>query len=150
MGKNATVYSDFFAPNNPSTQQQQKGHQIDPATVAVAPGTVATEPAKTRPHPTAAEVFENFKGKDLAYYDSQVRVANRTSQEIKMYKDIMKDLWIDGGFQIRWLRDNGDLPLLNQAYWHYTYCQADISQILYKLRSSSHREYDRKEIGNKA
>ncbi|KAF9909817.1 hypothetical protein EC991_007988 [Linnemannia zychae] len=135
--QNETVYDDFIALSNPSTPGEGE-HQID----------LATTPAKRRP--TAAEVFENFKDKDLAYYENWVRAANRTSQEIKMYKQTMKNLWIDGGFKTRWLRDNVDFPLLDQACWHCTYCQANISQILYKLRSSSHREYNRNDVSNKA
>ncbi|KAG0377865.1 hypothetical protein BGX24_005287 [Mortierella sp. AD032] len=55
LPQNATVCNGFIALSNPSTPQQQEGQQIGPATT----------PAKTRP--TAAEVFENFKDKDLAF-----------------------------------------------------------------------------------
>ena len=67
-----------------------------------------------------------------------------------MYKDTMKNHWIDGGFKTRWLRDNVDFPLLDETCWHCTYCQENISRILYKLQSSSYREYDRPRIANKA
>ncbi|KAF9123793.1 hypothetical protein BG015_005240 [Linnemannia schmuckeri] len=62
----------------------------------------------------------------------------------------MKNLWIDGGFKTRWLGDNVGFPLLNEACWYCTYYQANISQILYKLRSLSHREYNQPRIANKA
>ncbi|KAF9129050.1 hypothetical protein BGX30_014111 [Mortierella sp. GBA39] len=73
-----------------------------------------------------------------------------SSREIKIYKDTMKNLWIDGGFKPRWLHDNVNFPLLEEACCHCTYCQANISQILYKLQPSSLREYNRPRIASKA
>ncbi|KAF9086817.1 hypothetical protein BGX29_001212 [Mortierella sp. GBA35] len=106
--QNSTVYDDFVALS--ASQQQQLQDQQQPAK--------ATS--------SRTEVFEHFKGKELSYYDQWVQSANRTSEELRIYRDAMKNLWVDGGFK------------------------ANISQILYKLRSSSHREYNRKEVANKA
>ncbi|KAF9130641.1 hypothetical protein BGW39_002825 [Mortierella sp. 14UC] len=133
--QNEKVNNNFISLSKPSTPQQEE-QQVDPATAPLTSGSApVAETLSAKKRPTAAEVFENFKDKDMAYYENW---------------DTMKNHWIDGGFKTRWLRDSNDFPLLDQACWLCTYCQANISQILYKLRSSSHREYNRKEISNKA
>ncbi|KAG0286816.1 hypothetical protein BGZ96_009150 [Linnemannia gamsii] len=151
--QNSTVYDDFISlsqPPSPALPADQDQQQQELVSSPETPSPQPTAPAPARIRPTAAEVFENFKDKDIAYYENWVRAANRTEAEIKMYKDTMKGLWIDGGFKTRWLRDNVDFPVLKEACWHCTYCQANINQILNKLRSSSHREYNQPWITDKA
>ncbi|KAG0313682.1 hypothetical protein BGZ97_009989 [Linnemannia gamsii] len=146
--QNSTVYDDFVAlsqPHLPVLPADQDQQLVSSPEIPLPPPSV---PVRIRP--TAAEVFENFKDKDIAYYENWVNASNRTAAEIKTYKDTMKNLWIDGGFKARWLRDNIDVPLLNEACWHCTYCRANISQILYKLRSSSDQEHNQPRIANKA
>ncbi|KAF8946856.1 hypothetical protein BGZ47_011174 [Haplosporangium gracile] len=119
-----TVYDDFVAlsqpqlpaPLPPPIQERQQQQELISSPEPLPPAA----PAKRRP--IAAEVFKNFKEKDLTYYENWVRAANRTTAEIKMYKDTMENLWIDGGFKTRWLRDNVNFPLLNEACWYCTYC----------------------------
>ncbi|KAF9142901.1 hypothetical protein BG015_000601, partial [Linnemannia schmuckeri] len=61
------------APLSPPTQEQQQQEVISSP----------EHPAKKSS--TATEMFENFKDKDLAYYENWVRAANCTVTEIKMH-----------------------------------------------------------------
>ncbi|KAF9547567.1 hypothetical protein EC957_008223 [Mortierella hygrophila] len=69
----------------PTQDNQQQ--ELNSSPKAPPPPTSAPT-AKKRP--TAAEVFENLKDKDVAYCQNWVRAANWTAAEIKIYKDTMK------------------------------------------------------------
>ncbi|KAG0374216.1 hypothetical protein BGX24_010671 [Mortierella sp. AD032] len=66
---------------------------------------------------------------------------NRSLAELEFYERAMFKTWQDGGFRIRYAKETPGLVLLNNTCWHCSYCQANISQIVEKLASSSHREY---------
>ncbi|KAG0275160.1 hypothetical protein BGZ95_009124 [Linnemannia exigua] len=70
---------------------------------------------------------------------------NRSLAELEFYERAMLRNWQDGGFRIRYAKETPGLVLLNNTCWHCSYCQANISQIVEKLASSSHREYYTKE-----
>ncbi|KAG0313686.1 hypothetical protein BGZ97_009993 [Linnemannia gamsii] len=104
----------------------------------------------TRQEKTIQRMFNNMTPPEgTTEFQDIIDHNNRTGDELHLYNEAWKRNWQDGGFRIRWLRTRKEIALLNDACWHCTYCQSNISQIIYKLQSSSHLEFNTKKFTSK-
>ncbi|KAF9909812.1 hypothetical protein EC991_007983 [Linnemannia zychae] len=91
--------------------------------------------------------IEEPKGK--TEFQQVIDGSNRTLEELGLYREAWSNNWQDGGFRLRWLRTRNEVAMINDACWHCTYCQSNISQVIYKLQSSSHLEFNNEKFTSK-
>ncbi|KAF9131373.1 hypothetical protein BGW39_001881 [Mortierella sp. 14UC] len=73
-------------------------------------------------------------------------VGVRTTAEIEAYRKAMDKDWEEVGVRIRWMRNDMDISAAWDSCWHCTYCQRNVSQILHKIKSYTHQEYNTDEF----
>ncbi|GJJ78685.1 beta-1,4-mannosyl-glycoprotein beta-1,4-N-acetylglucosaminyltransferase [Entomortierella parvispora] len=66
----------------------------------------------------------------------------KTEAELEELRKVMDRNWINGGNHLRMARQNQKLPQIHESCWHCSFCLPKVEDLVRKVESFSHHEYN--------
>ncbi|KAG0045651.1 hypothetical protein BGZ83_009112 [Gryganskiella cystojenkinii] len=92
-------------------------------------------------------VLLRYRHENSALYNAEtdkvaIEKGLKTAGEVYELNRFMDRSWINAGNELRMARNNANLTALNNSCWHCTFCLPNMANVVRKLESFSHHEYN--------